>query len=73
MNIEALSMVLEKINTRITYALDKNDMGLLRFSIGELEDVIHNLRLELEPKEQVQAPTEDEITAHLEFMGKNNE
>ena len=72
MNTTAVTHVLEKISERITFAVDQQDYELLRFTVGELEDVVHNLKLELNDIRRT-VITEDQITAHLEFMGKAEE
>jgi len=72
MNTNAVAQVLEKISDRITFAVDQQDYELLRFTVGELEDVVHNLKLELNDIRR-EVVTEDQITAHLEFMGKADE
>jgi len=72
MNTNAVAQVLEKISDRITFAVDQQDYELLRFTVGELEDVVHNLKLELNDIRR-EVITEDQITAHLEFMGKADE
>lgn len=72
MNTTAVTHVLEKISDRITFAVDQQDYELLRFTVGELEDVVHNLKLELNDIRR-EVITEDQITAHLEFMGKADE
>jgi hypothetical protein len=74
LNREALTEILDKAVNRIRYAIDQNDRPLLEFSIGELEDIIHNLKLDLKEKTATyQAPTEEEILAQQKFMGKFDE
>lgn len=72
MNPQAVTQVLEKIANRFTYAVDQQDYELLRFTVGELEDVVHNLKLEINDIRHI-AVTEEQINAHLEFMGKADE
>jgi hypothetical protein len=72
-NKDALIELLSKVVDRVRYAISVNDMALLEFSIGELEDIIHNLKIDLEEKVTYQAPTEDEIRAQHEFLGKSDE
>lgn len=72
MNTQAIAHVLDKISNRITYAVNQQDYELLRFTVGELEDVVHNMRIDLEEIKR-EAISEDQITAHLQFMGKADE
>jgi|FreactcultuFSWF8_1027224.scaffolds.fasta_scaffold00876_1 hypothetical protein len=72
MNPQAVTQVLEQIANRFTYAVDQQDYELLRFTVGELEDVVHNLKLEINDIRHI-AVTEEQINAHLEFMGKADE
>ena len=72
MNTQAIAQVLDKISNRITYAVNVQDYELLRFTVGELEDVMHNIKIDLEEIKR-EVITEDQITAHLEFMGKADE
>ena len=72
MNTQAIAHVLDKISARITYAVNEQDYELLRFTVGELEDVVHNMKIDLEEIKR-EVITEDQITAHLEFMGKADE
>jgi len=72
MNTQAIAQVLDKISNRITYAVNEQDYELLRFTVGELEDVVHNMKIDLEEIKR-EVITEDQITAHLEFMGKADE
>jgi hypothetical protein len=72
-NKDALIELLTKVVDRVRYAISINDMPLLEFSISELEDIIHNLKIDLQEKPAYQAPTEAEIQAQHEFLGKSDE
>jgi hypothetical protein len=72
MNTQAIAQVLDKISNRMTYAVNVQDYELLRFTVGELEDVVHNMKIDLEEIKR-EVITEDQITAHLHFMGKADE
>ena len=72
MNTAAIAQLLDTISHRITYAIDSQDYGLLRFTVGELEDLVHNMKIDLTEIKH-EAITEDQITAHLQFMGKSDE
>lgn len=72
-NKDALIELLTKVVDRVRYAISINDMPLLEFSISELEDIIHNLKIDLQEKPAYQAPTEGEIQAQHEFLGKSDE
>jgi hypothetical protein len=75
MNTQALSEMLDKLTKRMVYAINQADTGLLHFTVGELEDLVHNMKLDL--AEKVSRPeagiSEELIQQHLEFMGKSDE